>query len=78
MSDTSSPAYLSLAEAARCIGFSVRTVHTLIAKGEIPVFKPVISGTRNRKVLIRREDLDTWLEQFRVVGSPGIAQPHST
>jgi excisionase family DNA binding protein len=64
------PTYQSKAEAARYLGFSIRTLETLIAKGEIPVFKPVISGTQTRKVLFRREDLDTWLAQFRVDVSP--------
>jgi excisionase family DNA binding protein len=67
-----SPTYQSKAEAARYLRFSIRTLETLIAKGEIAVFRPVISGTRNRKVLFCREDLDTWLAQFRVDVSPSL------
>jgi excisionase family DNA binding protein len=58
--------YLTKQAAAHYLSVSTRTIENLIARGELPAFKPTINGTRSRKVLFRRTDLDAWIERFRV------------
>ena len=51
---------LTLAEAAKELGVSERTMRRLIDRGELPVFEP-----SKRKRWIFREDLDAFIESHR-------------
>ena len=49
------PLALGMAQAARCLGISQRTLFTLVKSGGMPHIRI------GRRVLFRRESLDAWL-----------------
>lgn len=58
--------YLSLRAAANYCGLSTRFLRGRIAEGQLPHYRP------GGKVLVRRSHLDTWLEQFKRVGTQDV------
>lgn len=58
--------WLSLRAAASYCGLSIRFLRGRIAEGVLPHYRP------GGKVLIRRSHLDTWLEQFKRVGTQDV------
>lgn len=57
-------AYLTLAEATERVPVSITTLRRAIKSGALTGFK------RAGKLLIRREDLDAWVEAGRVKAEP--------
>jgi helix-turn-helix protein len=58
--------YLSKQAASAYSGLSPRSLDTLVERNELTAFKPVVSGSRTRKTLFRKADLDRWMERHRV------------
>ncbi len=56
--------FLSKREAAEYLSLSARSIDNLLAKGELPAFRPPIGTEHGRKLLFRRCDLDAWVERY--------------
>lgn len=61
---TVQPRYLSLADAARYTGFSIRTLNQLIRERQIPASK--LGSAPQGRVRIRIDDLDAFMASARV------------
>lgn len=58
------PEYFTKVEASSYLRFSPRTLESFVARGELQAFRPC------RKLLFRREDLDTFVQRYPVNVSP--------
>src|SRR5262245_46325989 len=61
-----SDGYLSKLKAAAYADVSPRTLDYAVERRELTAFKLTLTGTRHRKVLFRRSDIDAWIERHRV------------
>lgn len=59
--------YLSLQGAASYCGLSVRYLRDRIADGQLPHYRP-----GGGKILLRRSEIDAWLQRFRHIGQADL------
>ena len=57
--------YMPKSEAVDYSGLGPRTLDRLVKDGKLTVFRPLISGSHNRKSLFKKSDLDALMESFR-------------
>jgi excisionase family DNA binding protein len=70
-SGESPPGYLSVRDAARYRSLSVRTIRAMLARATsdaVPCWRV------GRRVLIKKSELDAYLDNYRVSGRPGVSQ----
>lgn len=64
--DTAGAGYLSKSKAAAYVDVSPRTLDYAVERGELAAFKLILTGSRHRKVLFRKSDLDAWVQRHQV------------
>lgn len=58
--------YLSKKNAAAYADVSQRTLDCAVERGELEAFRLILSGSKSRKLLFCKADIDRWIERHRV------------
>lgn len=68
-SGASEAKYLTAKQAANYLGYSIAYLYQLTCKHAIPYYNPT-----GRKILIKREELEAWIEKGRVRTDEELSQ----
>jgi len=71
--------YLTLAQAAKYVGCSARTLRRWVEAGDFPHFYVRLPGQRRGRLFFRKGQIDRWLRKFKggMAGASALAEDFS-